>query len=116
MRAFLRLLDRVRARTGITIVTVTHDIRGLASRAERIVLLGDGQVRADGPASEVFAMTGELIRWGVLAPPLARLQSELLGPAATDVLLDVDELATAALAHRPGAVQATTSVAGALRP
>jgi hypothetical protein len=37
-------------------------------------------------------MTGDLIRWGVLAPPLARLQSELLGPAAVDVLLDVDEL------------------------
>ena len=58
MRAFLRLLDRVRARTGITIVTVTHDIRGLASRAARVVLLGDGQVRADGQASQVFAMTG----------------------------------------------------------
>jgi energy-coupling factor transport system ATP-binding protein len=105
MRAFLRLLDRVRARTGITIVTVTHDIRGLASRAARVVLLGEGRVRADGPAGRVFAMTGELIRWGVLAPPLARLQSELLGPAATDVLLDVDELAAAVLAHRPGAAQ-----------
>ena len=55
MRAFLRLLDRVRARTGITIVTVTHDIRGLASRAARVVLLGDGQVRADGPSPQVFA-------------------------------------------------------------
>ena len=47
-------------------------------------------------------MTGDLIRWGVLSQPLARLQSELLGPAAVDVLLDVDELASAArLAHRP---------------
>jgi energy-coupling factor transport system ATP-binding protein len=116
MRAFLRLLDRVRARTGITIVTVTHDIRGLASRAARVVLLGEGQVRADGPTSRVFAMTGDLIRWGVLAPPLARLQSELLGPAAGDVLLEVDELASAVLAHRPDAARATTSGAGALRP
>ena len=116
MRAFLRLLDRVRARTGITIVTVTHDIRGLASRAARVVLLGDGQVRADGPASQVFAMTGDLIRWGVLAPPLARLQSELLGPAAVDVLLDVDELASAALAHRPDAAHAGSPGAGALQP
>ena len=116
MRAFLRLLDRVRARTGITIVTVTHDIRGLASRAARVVLLGDGQVRADGPASQVFAMTGDLIRWGVLAPPLARLQSELLGTAAVDVLLDVDELASAALAHRPDAAHAGSPGAGALQP
>jgi energy-coupling factor transport system ATP-binding protein len=116
MRAFLRLLHRVRARTGITIVTVTHDIRGLASHAARVVLLGDGQVRADGPASQVFALTGDLIRWGVLAPPLARLQSELLGPAAVDVLLDVDELASAALAHRPDAAHAASPGTGALRP
>ena len=116
MRSFLRLLDRVRARTGITIVTVTHDIRGLASRAARVVLLGEGQVRADGPTSRVFAMTGDLIRWGVLAPPLARLQSELLGPAAGDVLLEVDELASAVLAHRRGAVRVTSPGPGVLRP
>jgi energy-coupling factor transporter ATP-binding protein EcfA2 len=106
MRAFLRLLNRIRKRTGITVVTVTHDIRGLASRASRIVLLGEGKVRQDGPPGRVFAETGELIHWGVLAPPLARLQTELLGPAARDVLLDVDELAAAVLRHQPGAARA----------
>jgi energy-coupling factor transport system ATP-binding protein len=106
MRAFLRLLTRIRARTGITVVTVTHDIRGLASRASRIVLLGEGRVRQDGPPGRVFAAAGELARWGVLAPPLARLQTELLGPAARDALLDVDDLAAAVLAHRPGAARA----------
>jgi energy-coupling factor transport system ATP-binding protein len=115
MRSFLQLLDRVRARTGITIVTVTHDIRGLASRAARVVLLGEGQVRADGPTSQVFAMSGDLIRWGVLAPPLARLQSELLGPAAGDVLLEVDELASTVLAHRPAGARAISPGTGALR-
>lgn len=106
MRAFLRLLARIRARTGITIVTVTHDIRGLASQASRIVLLGEGRVRRDGPASQVFAAADELSRWGVLAPPLARLQSALLGPAVRDVLLDVDELAAAVLRHQPDGVRA----------
>jgi hypothetical protein len=61
-------------------------------------------------------MTGDLIRWGVLAPPLARLQSELLGPAAGDVLLGVDEIASAVLAHRRGAARVTSSGAGVLRP
>jgi energy-coupling factor transporter ATP-binding protein EcfA2 len=116
MRAFLRLLDRVRARTGITIVTVTHDIRGLASRAARIVLLGEGQVRMDGPTSQVLARAGELARWGVLAPPLARLQCDLLGPATTDVMLDVDELAAAVLAHRPDSARASPDGTGAFRP
>ena len=99
MRAFLRLLQAVRARTGLTVLTVTHDIRGLASKAARIVLLGEGRVQLDGPASEVFARTSELARWGVLAPPVARLQCELLGPAATDVLLSVSELAAATLSY-----------------
>jgi energy-coupling factor transport system ATP-binding protein len=100
MRSFLLLLEAVRRRTGLTVLTVTHDIRGLASRAARIVLLGDGRVQLDGPAGEVFAKTAELERWGVLAPPVARLQAELLGPDVTDVLLSVEELAAAAVAHR----------------
>jgi energy-coupling factor transport system ATP-binding protein len=100
MRAFLHLLEAVRARTGLTVLTVTHDIRGLASRAARIVLLGAGKVQLDGPASQVFARTQELERWGVLAPPVARLQVELLGPETADVLLSVEELATAAAAYR----------------
>jgi energy-coupling factor transport system ATP-binding protein len=100
MRAFLQLLEAVRKRTGLTVLTVTHDILGLASRAARIVLLGAGRVQLDGPARQVFARTTELARWGVLAPPVARLQTELLGPDVTDVLLSVEELAAAALAQR----------------
>jgi energy-coupling factor transport system ATP-binding protein len=103
MRAFLQLLKRIRSYTGLTVITVTHDIRGLASRAARVVLLGEGQVRMDGPASQVFARTEELARWGVLAPPLARLQTGLLGAAAGDVLLTVEDVAAAALAHGPAA-------------
>lgn len=100
MRAFLHLLEAVRARTGLTVLTVTHDIRGLASRAARIVLLGAGKVQLDGPACEIFARTRELERWGVLAPPMARLQVELLGPDIADVLLSVEEVAAAAAAYR----------------
>jgi energy-coupling factor transporter ATP-binding protein EcfA2 len=100
MRAFLNLLEAVRARTGITVLTVTHDIRGLASRAARIVLLGAGEVQLDGPASQVFARTEELKRWGVLAPPVARLQVALLGEDTPDVLLSVEELAAAAKSYQ----------------
>jgi energy-coupling factor transporter ATP-binding protein EcfA2 len=115
MRAFLRLLEAVRRRTGLTVVTVTHDIRGLASRAARVVLLGDGQVQLDGPAGRVFARTHELERWGVLAPPVARLQADLLGEVggpeavtgeAPDVLLTVAEVVAAARAYDGAAARA----------
>jgi energy-coupling factor transport system ATP-binding protein len=109
MRSFLRLLEAVRARTGLTVLTVTHDIRGLASRAARIVLLGDGKVQMDGPAAEVFARTEELQRWGVLAPPVARVQVGLLGTGISDVLLSVEDLAAAAVSGRDTAAEPVAS-------
>jgi hypothetical protein len=57
-------------------------------------LLGEGRVRLDGPPEQVFACTAELASCGILAPPLARLQTELLGEI-DEVLLTVDELAVA---------------------
>lgn len=102
LRAFLALLDRIRDRTGLTVLTVTHDMRAVASRASRVVLLGEGQVRLDGTPSEVFARTSELASCGILAPPLARLQSELLGEM-DEVLLTVEDLVAAALSGRADA-------------
>jgi len=99
MRSFLRLLEAVRKRTGLTVLVVTHDIRGLASRAERIVLLGEGEVRLDGPTRKVLARAEELKRWGVLAPPLPRLQVQLLGQC-DDVLLSVPDFAATVSAYR----------------
>jgi len=96
LRAFLALLDRIRERTGLTVLTVTHDMRAVASRASRVVLMGDGRIRLDGPPGQVFARTDELAACGILAPPLARLQTELLGPLAGEVLLTVADLAAAA--------------------
>jgi energy-coupling factor transport system ATP-binding protein len=105
LRAFLSLLDRIRERTGLTVVMVTHDMRAVASRAARVVLLGDGQVRLDGPPSRVFAQTAELARWGILAPPLARLQSALLDEPA-EVLLSVRAMVDAVRPYRTAALKA----------
>jgi energy-coupling factor transport system ATP-binding protein len=105
LRAFLTLLDRIRERTGLTVVTVTHDMRSVASRAARVVLLGDGQVRLDGPPSRVFARTAQLARCGILAPPLVRLQTAVLGEC-DEVLLSVEAIADAVRPYRPAAVEA----------
>jgi energy-coupling factor transport system ATP-binding protein len=105
LRAFLSLLDRIRERTGLTVVTVTHDMRAVASRAARVVLLGDGKIQLDGPPSQIFARTAELARWGIIAPPLARLQSALLGEP-DDVLLTVEALVDAVGPYRPAPLQA----------
>ncbi len=44
---------------GRTVVLATHDVELAAQLADRVVLLGDGDVVADGPAREV--MTGSLV-------------------------------------------------------
>ena len=105
LRAFLTLLDRIRARTGLTVVIVTHDMRAVASRAARVVLLGDGKIRLDGSPSQVFAQTAELARWGILAPPLVRLQAALLGEL-DEVLLTVEAMVDAVLPYRPATLEA----------
>jgi energy-coupling factor transport system ATP-binding protein len=91
-RAFMSLLDTVRDQTDMTLLMVTHDMRSVASRAERLIVLGDGVPQFDGPPRVVFARARDLERWGVLPPPLARLQHELVGDEARWVALDAEEL------------------------
>ena len=40
---------------GAAVVIATHDVEFAASFAERVVLLGDGELIADGPAAEVLS-------------------------------------------------------------
>jgi energy-coupling factor transport system ATP-binding protein len=53
-RELLRLLGRVQAE-GVAIVMATHDVEMVAGAANRVVLLGDGSVVADGPPAEVLS-------------------------------------------------------------
>lgn len=43
------------ARRGAAVVIATHDVEFAASFADRVVLLGEGEVIADGPAGEVLS-------------------------------------------------------------
>lgn len=46
---------RSRAKTGTAVIVATHDPEFAAACAERVVLLADGRVLADGPASDLLA-------------------------------------------------------------
>ena len=48
------LIENLAAR-GAAVVVATHDVEFAAEFAERVVLLGDGVVIADGPAGEVLS-------------------------------------------------------------
>lgn len=67
----LGILAHLRSR-GVTLVVITHDLDFAAEECDRIVVLRDGLVAADGPPEEVFA------RADMERPSLSRL-AEALG-------------------------------------
>ena len=52
----LTLLDELHAE-GMTLVVVTHD-PGVARRAQRVIMMRDGKIVADGPPAQVLASSG----------------------------------------------------------
>jgi energy-coupling factor transport system ATP-binding protein len=67
---------------GRTIVLISHDLDFCAELAERAVVMADGRILADGPASEVFSKTETLERAAVHPPQLIRLAQSLKLPGA----------------------------------
>lgn len=67
----LGLLDDLRAE-GTTIVVVTHDMQLVAEHADRVVVVADGRILADGATSAVFADDAAIERAGLRPPPLRR--------------------------------------------
>ncbi len=51
----LRIVRRLNREQGVTVVIVAHDLNLAAMLAERVVLLDQGQVFADGPPDEVLS-------------------------------------------------------------
>jgi len=91
------LLGRVLAwqkETGATLIVVSHHLDDVARLAERVVLLAEGRVAADGPTRQVLA-NSTLLRGASLAVPEAVALLEMLRQAGWDVRTDqilVDEV------------------------
>lgn len=60
-----------------TIITITHDIDFCAENFERVVVMGQGQVLADGPKETVLGMADVLAQTYVEPPQLTRLGLQL---------------------------------------
>ena len=59
------------AREGRALVVATHDVEFVASTADRVVVMGDGDVVADGPTAEVVVASP------AFAPQVAKILSPL---------------------------------------
>ena len=77
-----KLLARIRRmhdEYGITIVLVSHDMEDVANCAERVVVLNDGEIFAEGTPLQVFSNYESLEKIGVTAPQITRVMDKLCG-------------------------------------
>lgn len=85
-QAMMELLVRLRDQ-GHAVVIVTHTMWVVAAYCDRVVLMSDGEVKADGPVREVFFHKKALSSSQVVPPPVI-----LLAEAMNLRLLTVEEM------------------------
>ena len=94
-RDFLELIDRLH-REGLTVVMVSHSMDDLANCCDRIVVMNEGAVFAEGTPAQVFAHADELKSIGLGVPAAQRMALALAKagvPLRFDGLYTVESLA-----------------------
>lgn len=94
-RDFLELIDRLH-REGLTVVMVSHSMDDLANCCDRIVVMNEGAVFAEGVPAQVFAHADELKSIGLGVPAAQRMALALAKagvPLRFDGLYTVESLA-----------------------
>lgn len=94
-RDFLELIDRLH-RDGLTVVMVSHSMDDLANCCDRIVVMNEGAVFAEGTPAKVFAHADELKSIGLGVPAAQRMALALTEagvPLRFDGLYTVESLA-----------------------
>lgn len=86
----LSLLDDLQA-GGTTILIVTHDMQVVAEHADRVIVVDEGRLAADGPVAEVFADEDLIGRAGLRPPPLREAFSGIPGLSTLTRLRDLPE-------------------------
>ena len=92
---FLELIDRLH-HGGLTVVMVSHSMDDLANFCDRIVVMNEGAVFAEGPPTQVFAHADELKSIGLGVPAAQRMALALAKagvPLRFDGLYTVESLA-----------------------
>lgn len=94
-RDFLGLIERLH-REGLTVVMVSHSMDDLANCCDRIVVMNEGAVFAEGTPAQVFAHADELKSIGLGVPAAQRMALALAKagvPLRFDGLYTVESLA-----------------------
>ena len=66
-RDVLRTIEKLNRERGITVIAITHYMNE-AARADRVIIIHDGQVAMDGTPNEIFSLGEELTAYGLDVP------------------------------------------------
>lgn len=94
-RDVLNIMDRLNKEEGITLVNITHYMDE-AAKADRVIVINDGELILDGTPKEVFSRIELLHSIGLEAPQGAELMHEL-GLSRDFNALNVEECTSALL-------------------
>ena len=75
-REVMETIARLNREKGITVILITHHMDE-AAKADRMVILHRGEIRADGTPSEIFADVEKIHELGLSAPETVELCNEL---------------------------------------
>lgn len=65
------------ARTGATVILVTHSMEDVARLAERIIVMNKGALAMDGSVRKVFSRGAELEKMGLAVPQVTKITDNL---------------------------------------
>ncbi len=89
-------LQRVRQERGVTVILVSHDMSEVATLADMLFVLHNGQLVMQGTPRLLFAQGKQLHKWGLAASPLSELLTLLRkqGMPLPEDILTLDEAFT----------------------
>ena len=88
-------------RAGHTVILITHDMRLVAERASRAVVLAGGRVDFDGTPAALFGRREVMARARLAVPPVVRLAQRLIPYGLAAGVLSCDDFAAAWQALEP---------------
>jgi energy-coupling factor transport system ATP-binding protein len=74
---FYHYVRRAQRERGVTVVLVSHDMAEVAALADQLFVLHAGRLVLSGAPRTVFAEAEQLRTWGLAAPPLRELLTQL---------------------------------------
>ena len=95
-RDVMQIMEKLNKEMGITVIHITHYMNE-AAKADRVVVLSDGEIKLDGTPREIFSHPDKLISLGLDVPQSTELLYKLskLGFDMPGGCTDVDECAMA---------------------